>query len=90
MIVQHLRNKVEWMGNLIFSDMFPQSDEWRRLNNMCGSIIYVGTSTSTCFRKRSRLRKSEVAKENNENYLTDEEQHKIIIKDYDMLFEYRE
>ena len=32
----------------------------------------------------------EVAKENNENYLTDEEQHKIIIKDYDMLFEYRE
>lgn len=34
--------------------------------------------------------KSEVAKENNENYLTDEEQHKIIIKDYDMLFEYRE
>ena len=23
-------------------------------------------------------------------YLTDEEQHKIIIKDYDMLFEYRE
>ena len=45
------------MGNLIFSDMFPQSDEWRRLNNMCGSIIYVGTSTSTCFRKRSRLRK---------------------------------
>ena len=53
-----LRNKVEWMGNLIFSDMFPQSDEWRRLNNMCGSIIYVGTSTSTCFRKRSRLRKS--------------------------------
>lgn len=33
---------------------------------------------------------SEVAKENNENYLTDEEQHKIIIKDYDMLFEYRE
>lgn len=63
MIVQHLRNKVEWMGNLIFSDMFPQSDEWRRLNNMCGSIIYVGTSTSTCFRKRSRLRKSEVVKE---------------------------
>ena len=39
MIVQHLRNKVEWMGNLIFSDMFPQSDEWRRLDNMCGSII---------------------------------------------------
>lgn len=34
--------------------------------------------------------KPEVAKENNENYLTDEEQHKIIIKDYDMLFEYRE
>lgn len=34
--------------------------------------------------------KFEVAKENNENYLTDEEQHKIIIKDYDMLFEYRE
>ena len=34
--------------------------------------------------------KSEVAKENNENYLTDEEQHKIIIKDYDILFEYRE
>ena len=33
---------------------------------------------------------SEVAKENNENYLTDEEQYKIIIKDYDMLFEYRE
>ena len=32
--------------------------------------------------------KSGVAKENNENYLTDEEQHKIIIKDYDMLFEY--
>ena len=27
------------MGNLIFSDMFPQSDEWRRLDNMCGSII---------------------------------------------------
>lgn len=45
------------MGNLIFSDMFPQSDEWRRLDNMCGSIIYVGTSTSTCFRKRLRLRK---------------------------------
>ena len=30
------------------------------------------------------------AKENNENYLTDEEQHKIIIKAYDMFFEYRE
>ena len=40
--------------------------------------------------KFGELRKSEVAKENNENYLTDEEQHKIIIKDYDMLFEYRE
>ena len=33
--------------------------------------------------------KSGVAKEIL-NYLTDEEQHKIIIKDYDMLFEYRE
>ena len=50
------------MGNLIFSDKFHQSDEWRRLDNMCGSIIYVGTSTSTCFRKRSRLRKSKVGK----------------------------
>lgn len=45
------------MGNLIFSDMFPQSDDWIRLDNMYGSIIYVGTSTSNCFRKRSRLRK---------------------------------
>lgn len=34
--------------------------------------------------------KSEFAKENNENYLADEEQNKITIKDYDMLFEYRE
>ena len=35
--------------------------------------------------------KFEFAKENNETYLTDEEQHKIIIKDYDfVLFEYRE
>ena len=39
---------------------------------------------------RNDIVKSGVAKENNENYLTDEEQHKIIIKDYDMLFEYRE
>jgi hypothetical protein len=54
--------------------------------------IWSGYYTSSGFRRKNHSYKvkSEVAKENNENYLTDEEQHKIIIKDYDMLFEYRE
>ena len=43
-----------------------------------------------CHNADMNLTKSEFAKENNENYLTDEEQHKIIIKDYDTLSEYRE
>lgn len=43
-----------------------------------------------CYNILTKNDKLEFAKENNENYLTDEEQHKIIIKDYDMLFEYRE
>ena len=57
------------------------SDLWAERSD-CGFGGYVA--------KRYRVINSKFAKENNENYLTDEEQHKIIIKDYDMLFEYRE
>lgn len=50
-----------------------------RFKSVAGLVSSLGTKQND---------KSEFAKENNENYLTDEEQHKIIIKDYDMLFEY--
>ena len=50
-------SRVEWMGNHRFSDIFPQSEVLRRLGNLCGCFIIVGTSTSTCFRERARSRK---------------------------------
>jgi hypothetical protein len=59
-------------------------------SNSTAFLIKIKLRHSLGRPSRSDFVQSEVAKENNENYLTDEEQHKIIIKDYDMLFEYRE
>lgn len=59
-------------------------------SNSTAFLIKIKLRYSLGRPSRSDFVQSGVAKENNEHYLTDEEQHKIIIKDYDMLFEYRE
>ena len=74
--------------NKTFPCSFPAREKTREIESRETSKRLEKQAILALLRKM--IYKLEFAKENNENYLTDEEQHKIIIKDYDMLFEYRE